>query len=102
MGKEKKVSKRLTISKEIIAELDNEYKENILGKQVILAWDEEGNVEIIPNRDNVFDINFIARKTLEVANWGGVRIFIPSNVTNNPENLVVFLKSGIIKIRRGL
>lgn len=102
MGVEKKQDNRVTISKEIIAELNEEYRKEVLGKQIILAWDEEGYVEILPNREIVFDINFIARRILEIANYGGARIFIPSNVTSKPENLVVFLKGGIIRIRRGL
>lgn len=102
MGVEKRIDNRVTISKEIIEELSDEYKNAVLGKQVILAWDEQGNVEIIPNTGYVFKINFIARRTLESAQYGGARILIPSSVTNKPENLVTFLRGGIIKIRRGL
>lgn len=102
MGVEKKLNKRVTVSKEILEELDDEYKKEVLGKRVILAWDEDGNVQILPDKDSVFGIDFIARRTIEVSNYGGARIIIPSNVTNKPENLVTFLKNGIIRIRRGL
>lgn len=96
---------RVTVTKQITDELKKENLQYIMDifekSKAILAW-EENVVVVLPDKENINDIKFIARVSVEFLKYGGCRINLPKNVSANPEGLVTYLEEGMIKIRRGL
>ncbi len=94
---------RVSISKEILAELEGtEYKTKIMSQPIILVWGSDGDVWILPNTEDLYNLKFISRKRLDISKSGSARLLIPKNITSNPSGLVSYLENGVIKIRRGL
>ena len=96
------VQHRMSISKEILAELEREYKTKITEEPVILVWGSDGDVWILPNTQDLYNLKFISRKRLDISKSGSARLIIPKNVSSDPKGLVPYLENGVIKIRRGL